>query len=147
MAPNDSGAAAGLARPPFDEMVDGRGHVRPHWRSVIGAFAGLPPAELMARAARLDRAFADEGIATALAQDPGRPLETQPWRCDPVPLPIPGLELPLSLVGHRRDQGDPLQAFVAGLVVESLHEWLVADGASGRVQPLDPKQGGEESGP
>lgn len=64
-----------------------------------------------------------------------------------VPLPIPGLELPLSLVGHRRDQGDPLQAFVAGLVVESLHEWLVADGASGRVQPLDPKQGGEESGP
>lgn len=92
MAPNDSGAAAGLARPPFDEMVDGRGHVRPHWRSVIGAFAGLPPAELMVRAARLDRAFADEGIATALAQDPGRPLETQPWRCDPVPLPIPAAE-------------------------------------------------------
>jgi uncharacterized circularly permuted ATP-grasp superfamily protein/uncharacterized alpha-E superfamily protein len=90
MAPNESGATVALsgALPPFDEMVDGRGHVRPHWRSVIGAFAGMPPAELLARAARLDRAFADEGIATALAQDPGRPPETLPWRCDPVPLPI-----------------------------------------------------------
>jgi uncharacterized circularly permuted ATP-grasp superfamily protein/uncharacterized alpha-E superfamily protein len=84
MAPNDSGSTL----PPFDEMVDGRGHVRPHWRGVIGAFAGMPPAELLARAARLDRAFADEGIATALAQDPGRPPESLPWRCDPVPLPI-----------------------------------------------------------
>ena len=92
MAPNDSGAAAGPARPPYDEMVDGRGQVRPHWRPVIGAFAGLSPSELQVRVARLDRAFADEGIATALAHDPGRPPETQPWRCDPVPLPIAGAE-------------------------------------------------------
>jgi uncharacterized circularly permuted ATP-grasp superfamily protein/uncharacterized alpha-E superfamily protein len=90
MAPNDSAGAAAL--PPFDEMVDGRGQVRPHWRQVIGAFVGMPPSELLARAARLDRAFADEGISTALAQHPGRPPETLPWRCDPVPLPIPATE-------------------------------------------------------
>jgi len=98
MTPNDLEGESRLAQapagamPPFDEMVDGRGHVRPHWRSVIGAFAGMPPSEMLARAARLDRAFADEGISTALAQDPAKPPENLPWRCDPVPLPITATE-------------------------------------------------------
>lgn len=84
MTPNDLAGGSGApqpsagATPPFDELIDAHGQVRPHWRSVIGAFAGMPPAELLARAARLDRAFADEGISTALPHEPGRLPEHLP---------------------------------------------------------------------
>jgi uncharacterized circularly permuted ATP-grasp superfamily protein/uncharacterized alpha-E superfamily protein len=84
--------AGARAQPFFDEMVDGRGGLRPQWRGVLSAFAGLGAAELDARARRLDRTFADEGIATALPSDPGRPPQPAPWRCDPVPLPIAAAE-------------------------------------------------------
>ena len=62
---------------PPDEMVDGRGGLRPQWRGVLGALAGVDLAE---RARRLDRAFEEEGVGGWL------PGARQPWRCDPVPL-------------------------------------------------------------
>ena len=68
----------------MDEMVDGSGGLRPHWRGLLGAFAGLADA-LPERAARLDRAFAEEGVTTVL---PGTGEAERTWRCDPVPLPI-----------------------------------------------------------
>lgn len=40
------------------------------------------------------------------------------------PLDVEGLSLPVSLLTHRRDRRDPLVAFVAGLLVESMEEWL-----------------------
>jgi uncharacterized circularly permuted ATP-grasp superfamily protein/uncharacterized alpha-E superfamily protein len=68
----------------MDEMVDGAGRIRPHWRGLLGAFAGVG-AELAERAHRLDLAFAEEGVTSVL---PGAGAADRTWRCDPVPLPI-----------------------------------------------------------
>lgn len=63
----------------FDEMVNGRGGVRPHWRPVLGVLAGLDAAQLKVRADRLERTAEEEGAAPT-------------WRCDPVPMPISSKE-------------------------------------------------------
>ncbi len=76
--------ANGLAASAVDEMVDGSGHIRAHWRDVIGAFAGVGE-ELSQRASRLDLAFAEEGVTSVL---PGVGAAERTWRCDPVPLPL-----------------------------------------------------------
>ena len=60
----------------FDEMVDGRGGVRPHWRAVLGVMTSMAPGEMEQRATRLERTAEEEGASPT-------------WRCDPVPLPIP----------------------------------------------------------
>lgn len=74
--------------PPIDEMVDGRGGVRPHWRSLLGMLGGMGEGVLGERARRLDRAFEDEGIASVL---PGTKREVA-WRCDPLPMMLPAAE-------------------------------------------------------
>ena len=66
---------------PIDEMVDGQGGLRPQWRAMLGTYQSLGEGGLRARAARLDRAVADEGAGSA-----------GPWRCDPVPLPLSATE-------------------------------------------------------
>jgi uncharacterized circularly permuted ATP-grasp superfamily protein len=76
------------AVPPLDEMVDGRGGVRPHWRSLLGIMGGMGEGVLGERARRLDRAFEDEGMAGVL---PGSKREAA-WRCDPLPLVLPAQE-------------------------------------------------------
>jgi len=77
------------ATDPVDEMVDGRGHVRPHWRSLLGAFTQLEDGGVVERGRRLDRAFEEEGVTSVL---PGAETDRSAWRCDPVPLPIPASE-------------------------------------------------------
>ena len=71
----------------LDEMVDGTGRLRSHWRELLAAFTGLGEGGLAERARRLDRAFVDEGIASVLPGSAARP-----WSCDPVPLPLPAGE-------------------------------------------------------
>jgi uncharacterized circularly permuted ATP-grasp superfamily protein/uncharacterized alpha-E superfamily protein len=71
-----------------DEMVDGAGGLRPHWRGVLGAFAAIRDG-LAERARRLDLAFAEEGVTSFV---PGTGEAERTWRCDPVPLPIPAAE-------------------------------------------------------
>jgi len=73
----------------MDEMVDGKGGLRPHWRSLLGAFTALGEGGLKERAQRLDRAFEEEGVTSIL---PGTAAGELAWRCDPVPLPIPAGE-------------------------------------------------------
>lgn len=68
--------------PPIDEMVDGRGGVRPHWRRLLGILGGMEEGVLGERARRLDRAIEDEGMAGIL---PGA-KRAQAWRCDPLPM-------------------------------------------------------------
>ena len=79
-----------MTRPvPLDEMVDGRGRLRPHWRSLMGAFTELGEGGLQERARRLNDAFQEEGITSVL---PGTSAAEHAFRCDPVPLPIPADE-------------------------------------------------------
>ncbi len=73
--------------PGLDEMVDGTGRLRSHWRGVLEAFMALGDGGLAERGRRLERAFLEEGIASVLPGSAGRP-----WRCDPVPLPLPAAE-------------------------------------------------------
>src|ERR1700677_1116213 len=71
----------------LDEMVDGRGGLRPHWRGLLGALASLAEGGLQEAARRVDRALEDEGVTSIL---PG--VERLSWRCDPIPLPLPAAE-------------------------------------------------------
>ncbi|HYZ30765.1 MAG TPA: circularly permuted type 2 ATP-grasp protein [Crenalkalicoccus sp.] len=69
----------------LDEMVDGHGGVRPHWRPLLGVIAGLGWDALGERARRMDESFAELG-ATSPLQDPPASDPALPWRCDPIPL-------------------------------------------------------------
>ncbi len=78
-------------------MVDGKGGLRPQWRTVLGAFAGLGEGGLVERSHRLDRAFEEEGVTSLLpkrelAQEEGTDPKRDTWRCDPVPLPLTSTE-------------------------------------------------------
>jgi uncharacterized circularly permuted ATP-grasp superfamily protein/uncharacterized alpha-E superfamily protein len=68
---------------PLDEMGDGTGHAKPHWRSLLSTMFALGHETLAERANLLDQAFAEEGITAIL---PGERAVN--WRCDPVPLLI-----------------------------------------------------------
>ncbi len=70
----------------WDEMVDGRGGVRPHWRPVLGALSAFDRPGLAARTSRLERAAEEEGSAAS-------------WRCDPVPLPLTSAEFAMLEAG------------------------------------------------
>ena len=77
----DGAAHPGLAPETgsIDEMVNGSGGVRPHWRGLLGVLSGFDAQELNERARRLHLAAEDETASHA-------------WRCDPVPLPLPAEE-------------------------------------------------------
>jgi len=74
--------------PYLDEMVDGRGGVRPHWRGLVATFGTLPEGGLADAARRLDRAFDEEGVTALLP----RAEDTRAWRCDPIPLVLSAQE-------------------------------------------------------
>ena len=68
---------------PVDEMADGRGNARPHWRTLLGGLSSLGRETLAERTRVMQTAFAEEGVTAIL---PGEPAAL--WRCDPVPLPL-----------------------------------------------------------
>ncbi|NHO31219.1 circularly permuted type 2 ATP-grasp protein [Acetobacter fallax] len=83
---------------PVDEMVDGRGGVRPHWRRLLGVISDIGHKELLARR---------QHIALALSDQTGMPVPAidiqsthrQPGAddppgvlCDPIPLILPADE-------------------------------------------------------
>lgn len=72
---------------PLDEMADGAGRAKPHWRSLLSTMFALGHETLAQRARLLDQAFADEGITAIL---PGERAVN--WRCDPIPLVISAAE-------------------------------------------------------
>ncbi|UFN51126.1 circularly permuted type 2 ATP-grasp protein [Roseomonas sp. OT10] len=96
---------------PVDEMVDGHGRVRAHWRGVLAALASLPEGELADRALRLDRALEEEGITALL---PSEERVSAAWRCDPVPFPIAGTEFALLEQGLAQ-RAALLEAILADL--------------------------------
>ena len=78
----------------IDEMVDGQGGLRPHWRQLLSTFSGLGEGGLAEHARRLDAAFDNEGV-TGILPGSGK----QSWRCDPLPLPIMANEFAALEVG------------------------------------------------
>ncbi|BDG72668.1 circularly permuted type 2 ATP-grasp protein [Roseomonas fluvialis] len=106
---------------PLDEMVDGRGGVRPHWRMLLGILGGMGEGVLGERARRLDRAFEDEGMAGVL---PGAKREVA-WRCDPLPLVLPAEEF-ATLEAGIAQRARLLEAVLADLYGP---QRLVAEGA------------------
>ena len=72
---------------PLDEMADGSGRARPHWRSLLSTMFALGHETLAQRGDLLDQAFAEEGITAIL---PGERAVN--WRCDPIPLIISAAE-------------------------------------------------------
>ena len=50
----------------LDEMVDGKGGLRPHWRSLLGVLTGLGRSTLVERAERLERIATEEGVSNLL---------------------------------------------------------------------------------
>lgn len=66
---------------PLDEMADGSGQAKPHWRPLLSTMFALGHETLAQRARMLDQAFAEEGITAIL---PGERAVN--WRCDPIPL-------------------------------------------------------------
>ena len=72
---------------PLDEMADGTGQAKPHWRSLLSTLFALRHETLAERARMLDQAFAEEGITAIL---PGERAVN--WRCDPIPLLISAAE-------------------------------------------------------
>lgn len=93
-AMGDSAAGPDVTIAPLDEMADGHGHARPHWRTLVGALFGLGREGLAERARLMEAAFADAGVTAIL---PGEPA-TQ-WRCDPVPLPLSASEFAMLSAG------------------------------------------------
>jgi uncharacterized circularly permuted ATP-grasp superfamily protein/uncharacterized alpha-E superfamily protein len=103
-----------------DEMVDGAGGLRAHWRGVLGAYAALTD-ELPERARRLDRAVAEEGVAALL---PSAEAPAPHWRCDPLPLPLPAGEF-AALAAGLDQRARLLEAVLADLLGE---QRLLAEG-------------------
>lgn len=106
----------------LDEMVDGKGGLRPHWRGLLGAFSSLGDGGLAERAVRLQRAFDEEGVTSVL---PGASSTEHAWRCDPVPLPIPAAEF-AELEAGLAQRARLLEAILADLYGP---QSLLADGA------------------
>jgi uncharacterized circularly permuted ATP-grasp superfamily protein/uncharacterized alpha-E superfamily protein len=103
-----------------DEMVDGKGGLRPQWRGLLSVLAGLGHTVLAERASRLDRVMEEEGVASLL---PGSP--SHPWRFDPIPLPLPQWEF------SRIEAGLAQRARLLDAVLADVYgpQSLLADGA------------------
>ncbi len=103
----------------IDEMVDGQGGLRPHWRQLLSTFSGLGEGGLAEHARRLDAAFDNEGV-TGILPGSGK----QSWRCDPLPLPITANEF-ASLEAGLAQRAELLEA-----VLQDLYsgQSLLADG-------------------
>ena len=70
----------------FDEMLDGDGQVRPHWRPFLSMLAQLGPDEVNRRFAAADRNLRDSGVFYRVYEDPAG--ATRPWPLSHVPLII-----------------------------------------------------------
>src|SRR5262245_6983948 len=71
---------------PFDEMLAQTGALRPQWRGLCGALAGLGMAELSRRWQEARQLIREHGVTYNLHGDP-RGLD-RPWQLDPIPLMI-----------------------------------------------------------
>lgn len=103
----------------LDEMADGAGNAKPHWRSLLSALFSLGHETLAQRARLLDQTFAEEGVTAIL---PGERAVN--WRCDPIPLPLAAAEF------AALESGLAQRARLMELILADLYgpQSLLADG-------------------
>src|SRR5580704_1603991 len=70
----------------FDEMMDGDGQVRPHWRPFLTMLAALGADEINRRFAVADRYLRDSGVFYRVYEDPAG--AERPWPLSHMPLII-----------------------------------------------------------
>jgi uncharacterized circularly permuted ATP-grasp superfamily protein/uncharacterized alpha-E superfamily protein len=81
----------------FDEMMDGDGRVREHWRPFLQMLAELGPAEVDRRFAAADRHLRDSGVFYRVYEDPSGAV--RPWLLSHIPLLIDSKEWQALKVG------------------------------------------------
>jgi uncharacterized circularly permuted ATP-grasp superfamily protein/uncharacterized alpha-E superfamily protein len=108
-----------------DEMVDGRGRVRSHWRGLLGSLSNLPEGGLAERARMLDRAFEEEGPAGLLPSHASARGRGPAGRLDPVPLVLEAAEFNALSEGLAQ-RARLLEAVLADLYGE---QRLISEGA------------------
>ena len=103
----------------LDEMVDGKGGLRPHWRHLLGVLTELGRPTLVDRAQRLERIAAEEGVSAML---PGAPPD--PWQFDPIPVLLSQAEF------SRLATGLTQRAWLLDMMLADLYgpQRLLADG-------------------
>jgi uncharacterized circularly permuted ATP-grasp superfamily protein/uncharacterized alpha-E superfamily protein len=70
----------------FDELVDDRGVVRPHWRAFLGQIEQLGPAELTRRWRQAQQLIHENGVSYNVHGDPSG-LD-RPWPLSPLPVVV-----------------------------------------------------------
>jgi uncharacterized circularly permuted ATP-grasp superfamily protein len=73
----------------YDELMDGDGEIRPHWRQLVDAFGSLGTAELERRFAAADRHLRDAGVFHRVY---GSNEGERSWPLNHVPLVIDPVE-------------------------------------------------------
>lgn len=116
---------ASLYRPladAYDEMMDGRGNIRPHWQSLLADFARLGANELDRRFAIADRHLRESGVFYRV-QDDTTGTE-RPWPLSHIPLCLPAGEW------HQLEAGLVQRARLLEKVLDDLYgpQHLVRDG-------------------
>ncbi len=74
----------------YDEMLDGNGEVRPHWKLLYGQLESASAAGMSRRVQFADRRIQEDGVAYNVYADPKG--QERPWAMDPLPLIIPAQE-------------------------------------------------------
>src|SRR4051794_2119153 len=92
------------ARPgAYDELVDGAGLVRPHWRAFLGHLEQLGPGELARRWGQAQQLIHENGVSYNVHGDPSG-LD-RPWPLSPLPVmmaPAEWSDLVSALVQRAR---------------------------------------------
>ena len=90
LTPSLSLSAYPRASSRYDEMLDGRGAPRAHWRPFLGQVAGLPRETIRERRRFVRESIGSDGVTYNVYADPKG--ASRPWELDLLPLILPADE-------------------------------------------------------
>jgi len=101
----------------LDEMVDGQGGLRPHWRRLMGAFSDLGREAMIERRERMESAASDGFFGLSASS-------SALWSCDSLPLPLSGSEF------AELESGLAQRATLLNLVLQDIYgrQHLLSEG-------------------
>lgn len=97
----------------YDELVDAKGGLRPHWSRFAQLLGGLGPEELTRRWDSVQRQLRENGV-TYNVYDDSRGMH-RPWQLDPVPLLVPAEDW------RFLERGIAQRAYLLNLVLDDLY--------------------------